>query len=359
MSKSEMDLVVVIMAGGTGTRFWPLSTEEIPKQFLTVFGDRSLLQKSYDRICDLVPPERVLILTNASFVSMVKEQLPQIPKENIIGEPMRRDTAAAVALAALLTKKRFGPSVMATLTADHLISPVSEFQKSLLSAIKFAQREEILYTFGIEPTFPATGYGYLERGKQVADDDGIEHFELTRFKEKPDAQTAAAYVASGRYYWNSGMFVWATDTILKALKNHLPNHIETIQQAVELDATGGWEKALYDAFSVLPKISIDFGVMEKAEKVFCVAGKFAWSDVGGWLSLGNCLEKDESGNACQCDVLSCDATNNIVFCQDSKEPILLVGVHDLVIARTKNGTLIAHKERTEDIKKLVEAMGKK
>jgi len=358
MTKRRHDLVVVIMAGGAGTRFWPLSTENIPKQFLNLFGDRTLFQKSYDRVCDLVSPDRIVVLTNRDFVSMVREQLPELPVENIIGEPMRRDTAAAVALAAVLCKKRFGNPVIATLTADHLIEPVSEFQKTLLSAVRKAAGGEVLYTFGISPSYPATGYGYLERGKQVAQDDGIEHFELLRFKEKPDLETAREYVKSGRFYWNSGMFVWRTDTILKELEAHLPTHTEVLSGVVSFDMTAEWEPALNEAFASLPRISVDFGVMEKASNVRCVESKFYWNDVGGWLALGSCVAEDRDRNCCLGQVVTLDATDNIVFCEDPREKVMLVGVKDLVIVRAREGMLVVHKDRTEDIKKLVEAMYK-
>jgi mannose-1-phosphate guanylyltransferase len=234
---NRLDVVAVIMAGGTGTRFWPLSTSEKPKQFLKLFDDRSLLQKSYDRIADLMPPERIMVLTNASFVSLVHEQLPMIPPDNIIGEPMKRDTAAAVCLGAALCRKRFGNPLMVVLTADHIIEPVNLFQKVLISAAKSARESQALYTLGIRPTFPALGYGYLELGEKIEAEDGIEHFQLGRVKEKPDGKTAASYVQSGKYLWNSGMFLWSSDTIIQEIETHLPEHWAAISEAVLHDRT--------------------------------------------------------------------------------------------------------------------------
>jgi len=359
MTEQRLDLVVVIMAGGAGTRFWPLSTEERPKQFLDLFGDRTLLQKSFDRVSSLVPPERILVLTNAAFVSIVKEQLPDVPVENIIGEPTRRDTAAAVALAAVLCRRRFGNPVIATLTADHLIEPVDLFQETLLSAARRAANDNALYTFGIEPTYPATGYGYLERGLQIADDDGIEHFHLVRFKEKPDLETARQYVESGRFYWNSGMFVWTADAILKEIETHLPNHAKALLDAVAFDKTPQWNHALKAAFESLHAVSIDFAVMEKAQNVCCVASKFSWRDVGGWLALRSYLPEDETGNYCRGKTLTLDATDNLVFCEDPEDTTVLIGVKDLVIVRAGPLTLITHKDRAEDLKQLVQTMGDK
>ncbi|MDY6952133.1 MAG: mannose-1-phosphate guanylyltransferase [Thermodesulfobacteriota bacterium] len=356
MKEERLDLVVVIMAGGVGTRFWPLSTKEMPKQFLDLFGDRTLLQKSYDRISSLVPSERILVLTNAAFVSMVTEQLPEIPAENVIGEPARRDTAAAVGLAAFLCRKRFGNPVILTLTADHLIDPVDLFRKTLLSAAHRASEENALYTFGIVPTYPATGYGYLQRGAQIGDDGGIEHFRLLGFKEKPDRETAGRYVASGQFYWNSGMFVWTADAIIEALERHLPEHAKAFATAVSFDQTPQWDEALSEAFASVHRVSIDFAVMEKAKNVCCVASSFSWNDVGGWLALRSCLPYDEAGNCCRGQAMTLNATGNLVFCEDPDETIMLVGVEDLVIVRAMGKTLITHKDRTEDIKKLVEEM---
>jgi mannose-1-phosphate guanylyltransferase len=357
-SENNLDLSIVIMAGGAGTRFWPLSTENVPKQFLKLFGNRSLLQQSYDRVASLVPTERILVLTNEAFVPLVKEQLPNLPDQNIIGEPMRRDTAAAVALAALLCKKRFGNTVMGIMTADHLIAPVDIFHKTLLSAVKQAAQGNALYTLGIEPTFPATGYGYLESSNEVLNDGGTKHYELKQFKEKPDVVTASKYLKTGRFFWNSGMFVWSVDAITAEFNKQLPAHLENISKAVEKDGTNEWDAALKTAFEPLEKISIDFGIMEKAENVRTVAAGFSWSDVGGWLALEEYLQKDGSGNAHRGNIETYEADSNLIFCEDGDETVALVGVDDLIVVRAGNRTLIADKKRTEDIKKLVEKLDK-
>ncbi len=348
-----MKLVVVIMAGGAGTRFWPLSTEDKPKQFLKLFGNRSLLQMSFDRISNLVPEERILVLTNTNFVKSVKEQLPEIPEENIIGEPYRRDTAAAVALASLLCQKRYGNPVIATLTADHLIEPVDVFEKTLLSAVRMADKNDVLYTFGIKPTHPATGYGYIECGNLSVNDEGIKHYELLRFKEKPDIETARKYFDSGKFYWNSGMFVWSVEAILRQLHNHLPTHIETLEKAIPFDKSERWNLALKEAFEPLYPISIDFGIMEKAPNVRCIASTFSWSDVGGWLALKDHLQKDKADNSYRGAIIQMDAHENLIFCKNPSDTVMLIGIKDLVIVRAGSKTLITHKDRAEDVKKLV------
>ncbi|AZK59355.1 Mannose-1-phosphate guanylyltransferase [Candidatus Desulforudis audaxviator] len=346
--------MAVIMAGGVGTRFWPLSTEDRPKQFLQLFGERSLLQQTRDRLAAFVAPEHTLVLTNERFTYLVRAQLPEIPEANIIGEPARRDTAGAVTLAALLCRRRFGDPAMIVLPADHVIQPVEEFQRVLASALEAARREKALYAFGIPPTHPATGYGYLERGEKVLDDGGVVHYRLLRFKEKPDAETARAYVDSGRFFWNSGIFVWTADTILEAVRKHLPGHLGVLEPLAALDGSDDWTTGLRRLFPLLPAVSIDYGVMEKAENVRAVAATFSWSDVGGWTALEPFLEKDTSNNACRGRVRSLKAGSNIVFCEDPEETVSLIGVRDLIVVRAGKQTLVVPRQRAEELKELAE-----
>jgi mannose-1-phosphate guanylyltransferase len=354
MERHENNLVVVIMAGGVGTRFWPLSTEEKPKQFLSLFDDnRSLLQKSIDRIAGLVARDRVLVLTNKRFVDLAAEQLPEIPNENIIGEPMRRDTAAAVCLSALICRERFGNPVMVILTADHIIEPPERFRETILSAVRSAGKSDVLYTLGIRPAYPSTGYGYLELGRELKDDNGIVHYDLVRFVEKPDSETAKRYVDSGRFLWNSGMFVWSTDSILREIEAHIPAHVEILSGAIDTYRTPQWPRALENAFERIEPVSIDYAVMEKSRKVRCAGCTFSWSDVGGWNAVKDYLPCDEAGNYLRGTVRNMDSSGNLVFCEDQNETLVLIGVKDLVIVRAGGRTLVAHKDRTEEIKKLL------
>ncbi len=348
------NLVAVIIAGGVGTRFWPLSTANRPKQFVRLFGERSLLQGTYDRVASLVPPERILVLTNEGFVGLVREQLPDIPAENIIGEPVRRDTAAAVALAALLCRKRFGNPTMVVLPADHRIDGSEQFVRALLSAARYAARDGALYTFGIKPAYPATGYGYLELGDQVAEDAGISHFLLKSFKEKPDAATAERYIRSGRYLWNSGMFVWTAETFIAALEQHLPEHLQYLKPIVAGDRSPEWRAALRRVFTELPAISVDYGIMERAANVRTVIAPFSWSDIGGWTALESLLGKDDWNNAVRGRVRTLNARNNIVFSEDREETVALVGVTETVVVRSGDKTLVMNKAHAEELKKLVE-----
>ena len=360
MSENDIrqKMVYVIMAGGAGTRFWPLSTDERPKQFLKLFGERSLIQLSYDRIAGSAPKERIMVLTNRSLTGLVRLQLPELPAENVIGEPSRRDTAAAVALAALLVRKRFGEdAVIVILTADHLIKPVDKFIATLESTAAEAAANNVLYTIGITPTYPATCYGYLERGEKTADDEGIEHFEMLRFKEKPDQETAANYLGTGRYYWNSGMFIWRAATILAEFACQRPDHLKFLQPAVDADGTAEFESALTKAFEPLESISVDFAIMEGAKSIRMVASNFEWDDVGGWLALEKYLDHDNAGNAFNAEVESLDSGKNIVFCEDGREELVaLVGVENLIVVRSGGKTLITTRDKAERIKALVKKL---
>lgn len=346
-------LVVVIMAGGAGTRFWPASTRLRPKQFLRLLGDRTLLQQSYDRARLLTDPGRILVLTNADFTGLVREQLPDVPAENVVGEPMRRDTAAAVALGALLTRARFGDAVMVVLTADHLIDPPDAFRRGVLSAARAAHSEGALYTFGVPPTYAATGYGYLHQGAEVLDDDGIKHYELRGFREKPDLETARGYLESGEFWWNSGMFVWSTDAILAAFDRFLPGHRFALGPAVGTVGTAEEGAALTRAFVELPSISIDLGVMERAERVRMVASTFSWSDLGGWLAVEEFYHPDDRGNRARGSIVLLDADDNMVVTEDPEELIALVGVSNLIVVRSGPRTLVVDRSRAEEVKELV------
>jgi len=345
---------VVIMAGGAGTRFWPLSTAARPKQFLHLLGELSLLQQSYERALLLAPPDRILVLTNAALVPLVREQLPDLPARNVIGEPLRRDTAAAATLAALLARERYGDdTVLVTLTADHRIEPAEQFRRTLLSAVQAAGSGPYLYTFGIRPTEASSAYGYLRQGELLLDDEGICHYALDAFREKPDAATAQQYLAAGGYWWNSGMFVWSAATILRELHRHLPAHLEALEAAGRAEGRPWFQEALAEAFARLRPLSIDYGVMERAAGVRMVAAEFSWSDVGGWLALGEFLAADGQGNRHRGRLAGLEAAGNLVFCEDPNELVALVGVRDLVVVRAGDKTLVVEGSRAEEVKELV------
>jgi mannose-1-phosphate guanylyltransferase len=352
------NLVVAIMAGGSGTRFWPMSREERPKQFLNLTGSRTMLQVTRDRLEGLVPPERILVLTNARFADLAREQLPELPSENVIGEPMARDTSGAVALAAALVEKKWPGAVLAILAADHTIETAARFQEVLLGTAEAATAEGGLYTFGIQPRNAATGYGYLEVGTKIGERRGAAVHKLAAFREKPDAATAESFLKSGKHLWNSGMFVWKTTDILAEIEKHLPAHHAAMKGAAAAWGTDKFDEALKAAFEPLPKVSIDFGVMEKAADVRCAVADFDWNDVGGWVALEQVLPQDAAGNWTQTDLLPLDATGNIVVSEQNGHKVVCIGVSDLIVVTTPNATLVCRKGDAERIKQAVEALKK-
>lgn len=342
---------VVLMAGGSGTRLWPASTEDRPKQLMELLGDRSLLQLTAGRTAGLVPPDRVLVLTSARYADEVRRQLPDVPPANVVAEPVPRDTAGAVALAAALGRGRFGEdAVMVVLAADHLIEPVDDFLDVVRRAVAAAGDGEPLYTFGVRPTHPATGYGYLERGEPVPGRPGL--FHLARFREKPDLDTARSFVASGRFLWNSGMFVWRTGTIWRALEAHLPGHAAALGPLSDAVDAPDLPERLAAAFAPLPRISIDYAVMERWHDVRMVETSFTWCDVGGWPALADFLDHDAHGNATRGGLDVLDAADNVVFCVDPAERVALVGVTGLVVVRAGGQTLVMDRRRAEEVKQL-------
>lgn len=352
----DNNLVVCIMAGGSGTRFWPMSRPDRPKQFLNLTGDRTMLQVTYDRLSGLVRPAQVLVLTNGKFVDLAREQLPELPPENVIGEPMARDTSGAVALAAALCQERFPGCVMAVLAADHTISPIATFQQDLSAAAALARAQGGLYTFGIPPRDPATGYGYLELGDEIGREGSTVCHRLKAVREKPDLETAKSFLAKGGYLWNSGMFVWRAEDIQREIAAHLPAHHAAMAPVAKAWGTDAFEAALRTAFEPLPKISIDFGVMEKAKDVRCLIARFDWNDVGGWVALEEVLPRDDQGNWTQGKLLSLDATGNIAVSEDPDHQLVLLGVEDLVVVHTPGATLVCRKDQAQRIKIVAETL---
>lgn len=343
-------LVLFIMAGGAGTRFWPWSTDSFPKQFLQFVGQNSLLQETYQRSLGLVDPDKILVLTHENYRQLVLQQLPDLQAEQVLCEPSRRDTAAAVAYGALMAKKLYGNPVTVLLTADHWIETIQQYQKAIKEIAWGAQHSRALYTLGIRPTYPATGYGYLHLGQQLMPERPLAHRQLVSFKEKPALKVAEEYVHSGDYLWNSGMFAWQTEVILEQFQQHLPQHLTTLQAALD------GKISLEEAFKQLEKISIDFAILEKAPDVRCVIPEFNWSDLGGWLALQPFLKQLPAGNYGRGHVYGYDSRDNLVVCEDPEESVAILGVSDMVIVRVGKKTLVLPKSRTEEIKQLLAQM---
>lgn len=346
-----MKITAVIMAGGRGERFWPRSRNSFPKQFLSLTGDgETMIQKTVNRLGSLVAAEDVFIVTNESYASLVKEQLPNLPDENILLEPAARNTAPCIALAAEVIRKKYDDAIMMVLPSDHLIKFNQMFIDTLKIASEVAQKGTGLVTIGITPTYPETGYGYIQF---EADEKGIPGvYNVKRFVEKPNIELAKEYVNSGEYLWNSGMFVWKASSIDAKLRKYLPDMSEGMDKLYDAAGTDDFTAILKDIFPKFRSESIDFGVMEKASEVYTIPGNFGWDDVGSWLALERVNKTNEYGNMIQGDVISIN-TKNTTVC-GAKKLIATVGIEDLVVVDTDDALLICAKDSTQEVKKVIE-----
>ncbi len=341
----------VIMAGGAGVRLWPLSRKNRPKQLLRIFGGASLLRQSYERISALFKPEQIHVITNQNHLALVAEEIPELPAANLIGEPVGRDTANAVGLAAAVLAQQDPEAVVGIFTADHLITPMDEFCRATSKAYDIAEKQpDALVTMGIRPTRADTNYGYIRRGDRIA--DGV--FTVEQFTEKPNVAEAMKYLGSGKYYWNSGMFVWRAETVLGEIKKHLPQSHDAINEIAVAWPTEQRQQKLQSLYPTLMKISIDFAVMERAEKVLVVEMGCHWVDVGSWPAIEAIVGADADQNISACErVMHLGSRGNIVVSED-KHLIATIGVDDLVIVHSPEATLICTKRDTQGIKELVD-----
>jgi mannose-1-phosphate guanylyltransferase len=342
------ELYVLILAGGSGERFWPLSRRSRPKQLLSLFSNETLLEGTLRRLEGLAPPDHILILTNTEQEAGVRALCPQLPPENILAEPAKRDTAAAIALGAGWIAMRAPHATMIVLPADHLIRDVAGFQKTLRVAAAAAEQTGDLITIGIKPTWACPGFGYIEQGALESPSDPPV-FEVTRFREKPDADLAESFFKQGNFRWNAGMFIWTIQAILAAFNRHVPELGQFVGRM-----HGGQDLAhlLRAEFPSLPRISIDYAVLEKTARVLVVESAFDWDDVGSWTAAAKYLPADTAGNHSNCDLKVLEAGDNIVF-SDPKRTVALLGVHDLIIVQTADALLICHRAESEKIKRLV------
>lgn len=366
VSRRNSDRFVIIMAGGRGERFWPVSREKTPKQLIKLLGGRSFLQQAVDRVLPLVPLRNIIIITHATQAPEVRKQLPKLPRENVIAEPVGRDTCAAVTLGAAIVGSRSTTAVMAVLPADHVIPEERKFQQVLADAFDLAGRGQVMVTIGIHPTEPATGYGYIKLGHDLPPPAGAKRyktpiFKAEQFKEKPDLETAIEYVNSGRYRWNAGMFVWSFVTITNGLEMHQPEMNAACHRWFEAAARSpaALARVLAKEYPELKKISIDFALMEKAHNVVCADGAFAWDDLGAWPALSRHVKPDAEGNAAAADFVHVDSARNIIYDARTKAkrtPITLVGVRDTIVVQTDDATLVADKAQAQKIKELVKKL---
>lgn len=335
-----------IMAGGSGERFWPLSRQTTPKHLLRLFSEVTLLEETVHRVERVMPTEHIFVLTNQAQVETTRQVLDSLPPENIVAEPAKRDTAPATALGTALAHRLDPDAVVAFLPADAVIKQPEVFARQLEDAAAAAREHRAIVTFSIKPTFPATGFGYLDLGDALPVSGQTPIFQVSRFVEKPDEATATEYVASGHFGWNAGMFLWQCSTYLEEARRLQPGLAEFVEQFPKDDYTA----YLAERFPNLEKISVDYAIMEQASKVIAAEAKFDWDDVGTWTALPDHLGQDDAGNCVKGDAITHEATGNIVFSQ--KRIVALQGVHDLVVVETDDAILICHKDEAQNIKQL-------
>lgn len=344
----------VIMAGGKGERFWPLSTTKRPKQVLSLVGDKPLIAMAVDYLQGFIPPKRILVITRADLVQVTRRAAPRLPKANIIGEPFGRDTAAACALGLALVKARNAKGIFCILTADHIIKDKGLFQRTLRESFALAKAHDVLVTVGMKPTSANTGFGYIEVAKPLARRNGISFFHTKRFVEKPDVRTAERYVRSGRFFWNAGMFIWSVASLERALQRHAPLLFRMSEAMGKTGIGRNFHGQLKKEYRKLEKISVDYALMEKADNIVMARGVFRWDDVGSWPAIENHFGKDRDGNLFlgQCEAL--DSHGNLVLSRDRLTA--LIGVSNLVVVQAGKATLICAKHRAQEVKNLVQML---
>lgn len=358
------DRFIIIMAGGRGERFWPVSREKTPKQLIKLLGKTSFLQQAVANVLPLVPLKNIFIITNAVQAAEVRKQLPKLPPGNVVGEPAGRDTCAAVTLGAALVGARSTTGVMAVLPADHVIPDQKKFQQVLSDAFEVAACGQVIVTIGIKPNEPATGYGYIQTGSELPAAAGgkktkTAFFKAERFVEKPNLEKAVEYVNSGEYRWNAGMFVWSFITVTNGLQQHQPEMYDACQRWFKAAAQPAkLARVLAKEYPAIKKISIDYALMEKAQNVVVADGSFPWDDLGAWPALARHVKQDPEGNAAVADLVHVDAARNIIFDGRTKNrtPIALVGLTDTIIVQTDDAVLVAHKNEAQKIKELVKKL---
>jgi mannose-1-phosphate guanylyltransferase len=350
----------VIMAGGVGTRFWPKSRGRSPKQFLEILGQGTMIENTLERVRPLVEQNDVFVVTNRVQMEMLQKLVPWIPPEHVLAEPLGRNTAACIGLAALWVERINPEGLMVVSPADHIVKDPDEFVRILRLAVRVAEEKDALVTIGIKPTHPETGYGYIQNAEEESDRneyraDGV--YRVKTFAEKPNLETAERFLKSGDFLWNSGIFVWKARVILREIEFHLPDLYEQLRDIGKTIGTPVYEQTLEHAYRIIRSISIDYGIMEKAGNVFVVKGDFGWSDVGSWDEVVRLAPKDGDGNSLKGRVFSFDSKNNYI--DAGGKVVAVVGAEDLVVITTDDAILICKKGKSQEVKEIVDFIRRK
>ncbi len=345
----------LILAGGSGTRFWPLSRNAKPKQLIDLFGDGTLLQQAIQRLEGLVPTENILILTNTLQIDAVREIASMLPADNIVAEPAKRDTGPAVALGIGLVAARNSQATMMVLPSDQLIRDTASFQSVMGDALDVAKHSDGLVTIGIKPTWACPSYGYIERGEAATIDSPLTHqtYEVARFREKPDPELAEQFLQQGGFSWNAGMFVWSLPTVVGQLKQHAPDLADFIG---ELEASEDISQTIAERFPEQNPRSIDYALMESADRVLNIEATFDWDDVGSWISVAKYLDEAEDGSVTNAPISEFESSDNIVYNNKPGTRIALCGVDDLIVVQTEDALLVCKRDKADEIKHLVKKL---
>ncbi|MBK9099784.1 MAG: mannose-1-phosphate guanylyltransferase [bacterium] len=344
-----MELYAIIMAGGIGARFWPRSKKKSPKQLLNIIGEKTMIQETFLRLNGLVPRKNILIVTNEIQKQGIMDQLPDVPLENIIVEPFGRNTAACIGLASVIIKKRSPNAVTFVIPADHIIHDNEKFLETLKTASTFSFENKALVTIGIQPTKPETGYGYIQIDEESAKNNV---YKVLTFAEKPNYSTAVNFINSGDFFWNSGMFIWKIDSILDEIKQYMPDlHEGLLHISSNLD-NPDFQNILSQVYGQLKSVSIDYGIMEKSDKVYLVKGFFSWSDVGSWEAVYDLSEKDKDGNVKVGTIYTDMALDSYIYSPEKFTAV--IGLDNVIVINTNNALLICKRDRAQDVKNVID-----
>lgn len=350
-------LYCLIMAGGSGTRFWPRSRIAKPKQYLNLFGSKSLLQSTIERFNSFTERENIYIVSSQNQSQILEEQAVDIPRDNLIYEPVGKNTLPCIGLAAMFAERENPDGIMVVSPSDHLIENNDLFRDTILTAAKIADEREGIVTIGITPSYPATGYGYVKVGQNIDSDSRIRQFKVDRFVEKPDESKASMYLNQGGFFWNSGLFIFKISVFLKAVEQHAPDLYKDLRKIQEKMGTPDFYQVLDTVYKAVEGISIDYGIMEHANNIYLVEGSFIWNDLGSWESVYLTDNKDEAGNVTSGDVMTLDSSDSYIYTDNGL--IAVVGLDNVVVVKEGNAILVCSREKTEEVKRIVEQLKEK